>query len=49
MTKLVLFESVVDVRTELNLLSQGVRQHFASEELKYVKDLQAFLLKKEEG
>ena len=49
MGKLVLFESAVDVRTELNLLSQGIRQHFSTEELRHIKDLQKFVLKKEDG
>ena len=47
--KLVLFETAVDVRTELNLLSQGIRQHFSAQELTHVKDLQKFVLKKEDG
>jgi hypothetical protein len=49
MTKLVVFESAVDVRTELNLLTSGIKQFFPEEELKHVRDLQKFVLKKEDG
>ena len=49
MTKLVFFESAVDVRTELNLLTAGIKQFFPEEELKHVRDLQKFVLKKEDG
>lgn len=49
MTKLIFFESAVDVRTELNLLTAGIKQFFPEEELKHVRDLQKFVLKKEDG
>lgn len=49
MTKLILFESAVDPRTELNILTSGIKQYFPAEELKHVRDLQKFVLKKEDG
>ena len=48
MTKLILFESAVDPRTELNILTSGIKQYFPAEELKHVRVLQKFVLKKED-
>jgi hypothetical protein len=49
MGKLALFENAVDTRTEINLLSQHIKANFSTEELNQVKDLQKFVLKREDG
>lgn len=43
------FDNAVDARTEINLLSQQIKSSFSGEELNCVKDLQKFVLKKEDG